>query len=70
MFRSIAHMTDEAWAMKAGVKEFSWRVISTVGGQVSWTATGIAGTTVPGTVRTWRDDLLTGKQPWNAPAPG
>ncbi len=70
LFRSIAHMTDEAWAMKAGAREFGWRVISTTCGQVSWTTTGIAGTTIPGTISTWRHDFLTGRQPWNQPAAG
>jgi hypothetical protein len=70
LFRSIAHMNDEAWAMKGGVKEFGWRVIDTVCGQVNWTTTGIAATTIPGTIGTWYRDFLTGKQPWSQPASG
>lgn len=70
LFRNIAHMTDDAWAIKAGAEECGWRVISTVCGQVSWTSTGIADTTIPGTIGTWRHDFLTGKQPWNQPAAG
>jgi hypothetical protein len=67
LFRSIAHMTDDAWVMRSA-SEFSWRTIDAVCGLAGWTTTGIAGTTIPGTAGAWRHDVLTGQQPWNTQA--
>jgi hypothetical protein len=56
----------------SGVKDFAsydkWRAIDIVSGQGTWAFSGAGIEAIPGTVRTWVNDIATGKDPWQEPA--
>jgi hypothetical protein len=78
MFRMIgASLKTAAGDVKAAdalsaVKDFQsygpWRAVDIVSGQGTWAFSGAGIESVPGTVRTWINDVATGQNPWQEPA--
>jgi len=56
----------------SAVKDFDnygqWRAIDIVSGQTTWSFSGAGIEAIPGTVRTWVNNVATGKDPWQEPA--
>jgi hypothetical protein len=78
MFRMIgASLREAAGDTKAvgrltAAKDFEgygpWRGIDIVSGQTVWSFSGAGIEAIPGTVRTWVNNVATGKDPWQEPA--
>jgi hypothetical protein len=78
MFRMIgASLKAAAGDTKAtdalsAVKDFGtydkWRAVDIVSGQATWAFSGAGIEAIPGNVRTWVNDLATGKSPWRESA--
>lgn len=78
MFRMIgASLTAAAGDARAvgtlsAVKDFeaysTWRAVDIVSGQATWSFSGAGIEAIPGDVRTWVNDLATGRNPWREPA--
>jgi hypothetical protein len=56
----------------SAVKDFdaygTWRAVDIVSGQTTWAFSGAGIEAIPGAVRTWVNDLATGRDPWQEPA--
>jgi hypothetical protein len=69
--KAAAGDTKAADALSA-VKDFgnygTWRAIDIVSGQTTWAFSGAGIEAIPGNVRSWVNDLATGKSLWREPA--
>jgi hypothetical protein len=78
MFRmigaSLRAAAGDSAAMDAlsAVKDFgskgAWRAVDIVSGQATWTFSGAGIEAIPGTIRTWVNNVAEGKDPWQEPA--
>jgi hypothetical protein len=79
MFRMIGNSLKEAaGGTNATVKELNaikdldsystWRAVDIVAGQASWAFSAASIEAIPGNVRTWVNDVATGKTPWQESA--
>lgn len=59
---------DALSAVKDFDKYSSWRAIDIVSGQMTWAFSGAGIEAIPGNIRTWVNDIATGKSPWREPA--
>lgn len=46
----------------------AWRAVDIVAGQLAWTVSAAGIEAVPGSVRSWVNDLAAGQEPWTVPA--
>jgi hypothetical protein len=77
MFRMIgASLKEAAGDSRAAdalsaVKDFDnygpWRAVDIVGGQGTWAFSGAGIEAIPSNIRTWVNDVATGKDPWQEP---
>ena len=79
MFRMIGASLKEATgdgtsaaALSRAVKDFdnygAWRAVDIVSGQTTWAFSGAGIESIPGTVRTWVNNLASGKNAWQESA--
>lgn len=66
--KAAAGGVDETARELSAVKDFTgygtWRAVDIMAGQASWSFSAAGIEAIPGNVRTWVNDIATGKSPW------